>query len=342
VNRRRIILTALVLMTPPVIAFAVAVGSGALRTGTVLSIMIEALTGSPHSAPPQIVAIVLDLRLPRAIAAYAVGAGLSVVGVAMQSLVRNPLAEPYVLGISGGASAGASLFYMGFLPPVIAAWLNLPLAAFLGALLSISIVYMIARSGSGLSVSRLLLSGVAMASLMGAVSSFVMFASPDADRLQAVLFWLLGSLSGTTWSDLPIAVPATTVGTVILLFLSRPMDALLLGEEPARGLGVDVEILKKALIVLSALLTGVLVAISGAIGFVGLIVPHIARSFVGVSHRYVIPVSFLAGGLFLVIADVLAQVVLQGVQLPVGILTAITGVPFFLYLLRRSDYRFTG
>lgn len=341
-NRRLIIIIVLAILVVPVLAFAAAVGSVPLDTGMVLSIMLETLTGAPHDAPGSVVAIVVELRLPRAVTAFVVGAGLSMVGVAMQSLVRNPLAEPYVLGISGGASAGASLFYMGFLPAAMTGWLSLPLAAFLGALLSISIVYMVARSGSGLSVSRLLLAGVAMASLMGAITAFVTFATPDPRRLQNVLYWLLGSLSGTTWTDVPIAAGATAAGAVVMMGMSRSLDALLLGEEPAQGLGVHVEILKKLLVVLSALVTGSLVAVSGAIGFVGLIVPHVTRSFVGVSHRYVIPVSLLGGGLFLVVADVLAQVILPYQQVPVGIVTAITGVPFFLYLLRRSGYRFSA
>ena len=341
-TRSRLVIGILGVLVLPTVAFAVAVGSVSVDTTTVIAVVWNALTGADQSASDSTVAIILELRLPRALAAFLVGAGLSIVGVAMQSLVRNPLAEPYVLGISGGASAGASLFYMGLLPTFIAGWLNLPLAAFLGALLSISLVYMVARSGSGLSVSRLLLAGVAMASLMAAVSSFVTFASPDANRLRAVLFWLLGSLDGTVWSDLPIAAGATLSGALLLLALSRSLDALLLGEEPARGLGVHVEVLKKLLVVLAALVTGTLVAISGAIGFVGLIIPHIARSVAGVSHRYVIPASFLGGGLFLIVADVLSQIVLPGQSLPVGIVTAIAGVPFFLYLLRRTDYRFSG
>jgi len=288
----------------------------------------------------RLVQIVLQLRLPRAFAAFIVGAGLAIVGVAMQALVRNPLAEPYVLGISSGASAGASLFYLGFIPTFIATQIDITFAAFMGALLSISIVYLVARSGRTLSVSRLLLAGVAMASLMAAVSSFVTFASPDLNRMRAVLFWLMGSFNGITWDDLPTATFVTISGGLILLALSRSLDALLTGEEPARSLGVRVETVKRVLIVLSALVTGVLVSISGAIGFVGLIIPHSIRSVMGVNHRYVLPGSFLAGGIFLVLADILSQTILAGQQLPVGIVTAISGVPFFLYLLRRTDYQF--
>ena len=285
-------------------------------------------------------AIIIHLRLPRALAAFVVGGGLATVGVAMQALIRNPLAEPYVLGVSGGASAGASLFYMGLVPTFVAASLNLALAAFLGALLSITMVYLVARSSGNLSVSRLLLAGVAMASMMAAISSFVTFASPDLNRMRAVLFWLMGSFDHIVWTDLPAATIVSLLGVGTLLGLSRSLDALLLGEEPAQSLGVPVELVKKILIVLSALVTGTLVSISGAIGFVGLIIPHSIRAVIGVNHRYVIPGSFLAGGIFLVLADTLSQGILPGQQLPVGIVTAITGVPFFLYLLRRTDYHF--
>jgi len=197
-----------------------------------------------------------------------------------------------------------------------------------------------ARGGGGLSVSRLLLAGVALASFMSAVASYVYIAAPDMNNMRSSLFWLLGSFSGISWQDIPIAATVTGLGAVVLMSQPRSLDALLTGEEPAQSLGVRVEPLKKVLIVLSALVTGVLVSISGAIGFIGLIIPHSIRSIVGVSHRWVLPSSFLAGGLFLVLADTVSQILLSGQQIPVGIVTALTGVPFFLYLLRKTDYQF--
>jgi len=320
---------------------AVAIGSESLAFGEVLRVLRYRLTGGLGAAPDQTTdLIVWQLRLPRVLLALAVGGGLSIIGVAMQALVRNPLADPYILGISSGASAGASLFYLGFLPPLLSATLSMPLAAFLGGLLSISVVYLIARQGNTVSVTRLLLAGVAMSALMAALTSFVTFASPDTDRLRAVLFWLLGSLDGTTWARLPLPAATAVLGLLLLLVLARPLDAFLIGEEPAFNLGVPVEMTKRLLILLSALVTGVLVASSGAIGFVGLIVPHAVRSFVGVSHRRVIPLSFLTGALFLLWADLAAHVLLRGQILPVGIITALCGVPFFLFLLRRNAYRF--
>ena len=320
----------------PALAVSIAFGSISIPVATTFSMLL----GNGAGVEETLKVIILQLRLPKAIAAFFVGGGLSLVGVAMQALVRNPLAEPYVLGVSGGASAGASLFYLGLVPTLIATQLDLAFASFLGALLSISMVYLVARSSGSLSVSRLLLAGVAMASFMAAISSFVYFATPDLNRMRSVLFWLMGSFYHITWADLPAVIAVTLAGGGILLGLSRSLDAMLIGEEPAQSLGVPVESVKKILIVLSALVTGTLVSVSGAIGFVGLIIPHSVRSLMGVNHRYVLPGSFLAGGIFLVLADTLARSILPGQQLPVGIVTAIAGVPFFLFLLRRTDYQF--
>lgn len=324
----------------PAVALGVAFGSTSIGLDTVLNVLFDPIFGTGTEVSPADYSIIANLRVPQVLAAFFVGGGLSVIGVAMQALVRNPLAEPYILGISSGASAGASLFYLGFLPPVVAAWLSLPLAAFLGALLAISAVYLVARSDGMVSVSRLLLAGVAMASLMAALTAFVTYASPDPNKLRTVLFWLMGSLSRYTWDLLLLPAIASTIGLVSLFVLSRRLDALLLGEEPAATLGVRVESIKRFLVVLAAFVTGIIVAYSGAIGFIGLIVPHAVRSVVGVNHRYVVPVSFVGGGIFLIGADLLARTLLPGQVLPVGILTAVAGVPFFLILLRRSQYNF--
>ena len=295
-----------------------------------------------HAPEPSITAerIVWQLRMPRAALAILVGGGLAIVGAAMQTLVRNPLAEPYILGISGGASAGASLFYLGFLPPILSKGLSMPVAAFLGGLAAITVVYSVAESGRRVSVARLLLAGVAMAALMGSVTSFITYSSPEPDKLRAVLFWLLGSLHHATWSLVPLPAVVCTAGLVVLMALTRPLDAMLMGEEAAQSLGVSVEGTKRLLIVLAAVVTGTLVAVSGAIGFVGLIVPHAVRSAVGVGHRRLLPVCFAAGALFLLWADLAARALLPSENLPVGIITALCGVPFFLVLLRRTEYGF--
>ncbi|PQJ35860.1 ABC transporter permease [Salinibacter sp. 10B] len=322
------------------IGVTVAIGSTAIGWGDVYRVLGHHLVGIGGPVDPIVDRIVWHLRLPRALLACLVGGGLSIIGVAMQTLVRNPLAEPYILGISSGASAGASFFYLGFLPPLLSKPLTMPLAAFLGGLASIAIVYLVARDGPRVSVARLLLAGVAMSALMASLTSFVTFSSPEPDKLRAVLFWLLGSLNGTRWEQLPLPALATTVGLGTMLLLARPLDAMLVGEEPAQSLGMPVEALKRGLIVLAAFVTGTLVAVSGAIGFVGLIVPHAVRLMVGVPHRRLVPLSFLGGAIFLCWADLAARTILPAQELPVGVLTALCGVPFFLILLRRRNYHF--
>jgi len=334
-------LTALCVLAPITIILAVSLGTVHIGIPAVWQSIVQAIGLAPVSDNDTVYVIVVLSRLPRALAAFFVGGGLSIVGVAMQALVRNPLAEPYILGISGGASTGASLYFMGFLPVILTGWISLPIAAFLGALLAILSVFMVARTRDGLSVSRLLLAGVAMASLMAAFTSLITFASSDPNQMRAVLFWLLGSLSHYSWSNLFFPATVSVSGLAALFVLSRHLDTLLLGEEPALTLGVPVEAIKRILIFLAAIIVGVLVAFSGAIGFVGLIVPHTARFLVGVSHRYVLPVSFVGGGIFLTVADLIGRTTLPGQDLPVGIVTAIAGVPFFLALLRRNQYHFS-
>ncbi len=279
--------------------------------------------------------IVWQLRVPRVALALAVGGGLAVLGVAMQALVRNPLAEPYILGASSGASAGAALFYLGFVPAVVSRTVSMPVAATAGAWLAVAAVFAAARRGPTLSTTRLLLAGVAMSALLGSVTAFVTYASPEPDKLRAVLFWLLGSLSRARWETVvgPLVVSLSSLAA--LWALARPLDLLTTGEEPAAALGVPVEALKRVLIAIAAVATGVLVASAGVIGFVGLIVPHAVRLVAGATHGRLVPLAFVGGALFLLLADLAARTVLPGQEVPVGVLTAICGVPFFLVLLRR-------
>ena len=340
-RRAPLVLAFTAIATIPAIVIAVSFGSENIPVGTVYQVLLDFVFKQVNDITSPEFKIIIRLRLPRILAAFFIGGGLSIIGVAMQALIRNPLADPYILGISSGASAGASLFFLGFIPPFVAVWLSVPLAAFSGALLSITIVYLVARTSEGLSVSRLLLAGVAMAALMGSITSFITYLSPDPNQLRDILFWLLGSLARNTWGTLPLVATTSLLGFITLLLLSPHLDVLLLGEEPAAGLGVRVELIKKTLIVLSALVTGILVANSGAIGFIGLIIPHVARSIIGINHRFVVPLSYAGGGIFLIVADLIARTLLTGEDLPVGIVTAIAGVPFFLLLLRRTQYKFS-
>jgi iron complex transport system permease protein len=313
----------------------ISIGAVSIPIAEILRIM----TGDSASDPIHR-QIILSLRIPRVVMAFVVGGGLAIVGVAMQTLVRNPLAEPYILGISGGASAGASLFYLGFLPAALTHALSLPLAAFVGGLAAITVVYLVARTRTHLSVTRLLLAGVAMSAMMGAITAFVTFASPEPDRLRTVLFWLMGSFSGVGWQQTIIPGIVSIGGVIGLTVVARPLDSMLLGEDRALNLGIPVEHLKTVLLIFAALVTGPLVAAVGAIGFVGLIIPHIIRITIGVRHRELVAGSFLAGGIFMIWMDAAARTLITGQELPVGVLTALCGVPFFLWLLRSRAYHF--
>lgn len=327
---RRPGLVALLLVVATLLAVAASVAWGSADLGP-QRVLTALLGGGPLADRT----IVWSLRLPRVVLALAVGGGLAVVGVAMQALVRNPLAEPYILGASSGASAGAALFFLGFLPAVVSRTVTMPVAAVGGAWLAVAAVFAVARRGPTLSTTRLLLAGVAMSALLGSVTAFVTYASPEPDKLRAVLFWLLGSLSGTVWQEVwgPVVV---SLGTAAVLWaLARQLDLLSTGEEAAAALGVPVERLKRQLIAVAALATGVMVASSGVIGFVGLIVPHAVRLTAGATHRRLVPLAFVGGALFLLLADLAARTVLPAQEVPVGVLTALCGVPFFLVLLRR-------
>ncbi|KQR11015.1 putative F420-0 ABC transporter permease subunit [Cellulomonas sp. Leaf334] len=287
--------------------------------------------GLPVEAVPRLHdAIVWDLRLPRVLTAAAVGAGLAIAGAVMQSLTRNPLADPYLLGLSSGASLGAVAVL------VVGVSLLLPVAAFAGALLALVATLALARSGSTLSPGRTVLAGLAVSQMAAAGTSFVIFWSSTGDSYREILNWLLGSLAGATWGSVAIAgIAVVVVGTVLVLSATR-LDAFAFGDTSAAALGIDVDRTRWTLMTVVALLTGAMVAVSGAIGFVGLILPHAVSSLTGPAHRRLLPVAALSGAVFLIWADTLARTVFDPRELPVGIVTALIGVPVFAFLLRRG------
>ncbi|WP_417851993.1 FecCD family ABC transporter permease [Streptomyces monticola] len=300
--------------------------------------VMAALTGNAEPSPYR--TIVLDVRLPRVLLGACVGAGLAVIGAVLQALVRNPLADPFLLGVSSGASAGAvavivlggSLGLAG-----VATTVSVPIAAFVGAMGSLALVYILARSGrGGFTTGRLILAGVAVAYILSALTSLFLVVSARADHLKEVLYWTLGGLGSARWDMLALPAAVLVAGTALLLALARPLDLLLVGEEGATVLGLDTARFRAAVFVLASLLTGVLVAYSGAIGFVGLMVPHAVRMAVGAGHRRLLPAAALAGAFFLVAADLAARTVAAPQDIPVGVLTALTGGPFFLWLLHRG------
>ena len=308
-----------------------------LTVGTVSISWVEALravVGS--SSATQIDTILFDIRLPRILLAIFVGAVLASTGAVMQGLFRNPLADPSLIGVSSGASVGASLMIVtagGFIQGSALVGLSLvSIGAFVGGFTATLLVYRLATSGMGTSVTTMLLAGIAIGALAGALNSLLSYFS-DNDMLRQISLWQMGNLSGASWLKVSI------MGVVAILLMglfprdSRALNALLLGESEARHLGINVQRVKRRLIVLTALGVGVSVAVAGLVGFVGLIMPHIIRLMIGPDHRWLIPASGLAGAILLVVADSLARVVVIPAELPTGILTAILGAPFFVALL---------
>ncbi len=273
-------------------------------------------------------------RLPRALLAGLAGAGLALAGALMQVTVRNPLAEPYILGVSSGASVGAVLVIV--LGSAAVGGLSLNVAAFAGALVACVCVAALARKGGELSPTRMILAGVALGTLFSAVTSYLTI-STDAQNVVSVLFFLLGSVSAATMSSLIGPAVALVVAGAVAAVVTRSLNALMTGDESATSLGVDATRLRGLMLVVASLLTGTVVSVAGGIGFVGLVVPHVARIAVGADHRRMLPVAVLGGAVFLMTADLLARTVAAPTEIPLGILTAFVGAPFFLWLMRRSE-----
>lgn len=316
---------------------AIALGTTGVGPGDAVAIVAHRLLGiGGVSWPAASETIVWELRLPRVLAGIVVGAGLGCAGTVFQALLRNPLADPYIIGTAAGASFGAvaAMILPAVVPFALGGWLGLGLLqvlAFAGGLATVLVVYAVARGQAGTPVVTLLLAGYAISSLLAAGVALLMFVS--GDRLAAVVSWLLGSLSGASWARLGFAAPLVVGSFWLLLLRWRGLNALLLGEQQAAFLGIDVEREKRILTGLAALSTSAGVAISGTIGFVGLVVPHLLRLAFGPDHRLLLPASMVYGAALLVIADLGARL-LGGI--PVGIVTALIGAPFFLWLLRRS------
>lgn len=322
---------------------AVVFGSADITWSTTTQVISHHIFGTEldESVPASSDTIVWNLRAPRGILAAIVGAGLAVSGVAMQTLVRNPLADPYLLGISAGAGAGATavIIFGAFSGSPIA---PLTFGALLGAVMVTLAVGAFATAGGGLTPLRLVLSGVVLSAAFSALSSFMVFAGPDPRAAQSVMFWMLGSVAGATW--LKTLFPLIVLIAVLLFFLvkARHLDALATGESTAAAVGIDVSRLRTQVFVLQAVLVGTLVAVSGGIGFVGLVIPHLTRILVGATHRVVLPVAALMGGLFLIWVDIIARVVGGSQEMPLGVVTGLVGAPLFLYLMSRSHYSYGG
>lgn len=328
-----LLITGLIVSVP----LAVTIGPVDLAPGDVYAVIFDHLgIAGPSGLSPMQDAIVWELRLPRVMLAALVGGGLATVGALMQAVIRNPLADPYLLGISSGASVGAvSVMLLGVGGGAVA----LSGGAFLGAMLSFGAVLLLATGGRGYLVpSRTILAGVAIGYLASALTSLITITSADAQAIRSLMFWLLGTLAGARWTDMPLAAGAVALTIIAGLAHARALNAFVFGDDSAESLGIRVHRTRWILLSVMALATGTLVALSGSIGFVGLVLPHATRFLVGHDHRRLIPIAALAGAIFLIWVDALGRVLFAPSEVPVGVLTALIGVPAFGWLLWRRRF----
>ncbi|MGV2977394.1 FecCD family ABC transporter permease [Roseibium alexandrii] len=332
-------------------ALLIATMIGSLATGPILVPVFDLLPHIPvhlanPSAPlPETVSardwiVVMDIRLPRITLGALIGAALAVSGAVMQGLFRNPLADPGIVGVSAGAGLGAALFIVlgnAALAPVMTVLgiYTIPFAAFAGGLINTLLLYRIGTRGGFTSVATLLLAGIALGALTGAITGLLVYVADDS-QLRDLQFWGLGSLAGANWEKVASAAPIILTMLVATPFLARGLNALTLGEAAAAHIGIRVQRLKNISILLVAAATGASVAVSGGIGFVGIVVPHLLRLSIGPDHKYLLPAAALLGAILLIGADTLARTVVAPAELPIGIITAVVGAPFFLWILLRN------
>lgn len=333
-NRRILILLAIAVVV--VTGVGLSVGQGPISLMDTLAILgrpfaVFAQTETDPSDDWKRI-ILIHVRMPRVFAGLLIGGAFAVSGAVLQGLFRNPMAEPGLLGVTGGASLGAVIaIFFNFAAVSLMA---IPAAAFVGALSCAGLVYVIALRTGRASVATLLLAGIAVGGLATALTSFLLSISfQQYDIARQIIFWLMGGLDGRSWQHLQVAAPMILLGSVMLFLHGEELNLLSLGEDSALSLGLDVPVVRRRLLVLSSGVTAAAVAVSGSIGFVGLVVPHMARLVVGPDHRWLLPVSFLGGGALVVLVDIVARMALAPREIPMGVLTSLLGGPFFLYLL---------
>jgi iron complex transport system permease protein len=323
------------------ITVAAAFGAVTLPLDTTARLLAKGMIGLPVVNEERAqAAIVYLIRFPRVLAAALVGASLALSGVVMQGLFRNPLADAGIIGVSrGGALGGVIVISTGM---AATSFVALPCATFAGALCTAFAVYFFTTRKGRTPLTTLLLVGIAANSVLASLTSLILSLSSDYEISRQMLFWLMGGLDGRGWTHVQMAVPFVFCGFLPILFLSRDLNVLLLGEETAISLGLNVELMRRILLALSALMAGAAVAVSGTIGFVGLIIPHMMRLLVGPDHRSLLPTTALGGAIFVVWCDLLARTLVPAEELRLGIITAFVGGPFFLYLLLREEKRHWG
>lgn len=285
--------------------------------------------------------VVWLIRMPRIVLAIAVGAGLSVVGIVMQAIVKNPLADPYILGVSSGASLGATLAVVLGIGSVFGSN-SLGIMGFIGAFGVSILVLMISNIGGRSNSIKLLLAGMALSSVCSSFSSFLVYISDDSQKLKTITFWLMGSLAGAKWNEIVIILPVIILGTIFFITQYRTLNLMLLGDEVSITLGTDLHKFRIIYLVITSLMIGLLVYVSGMIGFVGLIIPHIVRIIFGTDHKKIIPITALLGSIILIWADVISRILIKGTEIPIGIVISIIGAPLFVWLMIKKNYGFGG
>lgn len=330
---RQLILILLAIIFCLLLILGVLQGPTDISLSNIYTILKQTLFDMPTtSIPAWQHSVILDIRLPRAIIASFAGASLALCGLVMQGMFRNPLASPSVLGVSSGASLGAVIaIYSGF--SLVSAWV-IPLFAFIGAGISLSIVYRVAASRGQTSVATLLLAGVAIGAMnVSATSLLLAISLNNWDVARTIIYWTMGGLDGRTWDHVLIILPIAISGFTLLLFYSKQLDLLLLGEQHAMSVGVDVKKTRRNLLIISTAMVGASVSVVGGIGFIGLVVPHILRILLGPSHRFLLPACLLGGAITLLSADLFLNTFFRDQGIPLGVITAALGAPFFLFLL---------
>ena len=336
-------LVVLICVLAAALFWALSIGTVHLSLSQIYGAIVQQLeSGRTIEAPGQgpVHDIVWLLRLPRLVLAALVGAGLSVCGVVMQAIVKNPLADPYILGISSGASLGATAAILlgvgAFLGPNFVG-----IAAFIGAMAISLAVLFISNLGRSSSV-KLLLAGMALSAVCSAFSSFIVYFANDKDGIQTITYWLMGSLAGAKWNELAVIAPIVILSVLFFWTQSRVLNLMLLGDETAITMGTDLHMYRQAYLLVSSLIVGFAVYSAGVIGFVGLIIPHVIRMIVGPDHKRLVPVSALVGAIFLVICDGLCRIIIPHTELPIGLLISLIGAPCFIYLMISKSYGFGG
>ncbi|WP_255474060.1 FecCD family ABC transporter permease [Pontibacter qinzhouensis] len=341
----RLVLLGLLLVLLAVVVLSLQVGAVKITAGEALAILVHKMGGAATGFSSQQEAVLLSIRLPRLVLGMLVGAALGVAGASLQGLFRNPLVEPGLIGVSSGAAlfAVAAIVFGAALPDlgsVLAGPVMLPVAAFAGGLLTTLLTYKLGQREGKVEITILILAGIAINALAGALIGLCIYYADDA-ALRTFTFWNMGDLGGASWNRLQIAVPMMLVPTFFLTFLGKQLNALALGESEAYHLGVKVEQVKYTIILLSSMAVGAAVSLTGIIGFVGLVVPHILRMAFGPDHQLVLPAAVLTGAIVLVLGDLFARTVVAPSELPIGIVTALLGGPFFIWILMNAKRKRT-